>query len=89
MVSEGFRKQLAGLRTDHGRDPLPAARSSRVLQTYVWQDYDLCPKFPVLNKFLAFWLEKLEGPLHSVTVAHARLIKPAEIRALNGEFRLH
>ena len=60
-----------------------------LLQTYVWQDYDLCPKFPVLNKFLAFWLEKLEGPLHSVTVAHARLIKPAEIRALNGEFRLH
>jgi uncharacterized protein Usg len=40
-------------------------------------------------KFLNFWLEKLEGPLHSVTVAHARLIKPAEIRAVNGEFRLH
>jgi putative tryptophan/tyrosine transport system substrate-binding protein len=31
----------------------------------------------------------LEGPLHSVTVAHARLIKPAEIRAIDGEFRLH
>jgi hypothetical protein len=28
-------------------------------------------------------------PLHSVTVAHARLIKPAEIRAIDGEFRLH
>jgi uncharacterized protein Usg len=55
----------------------------------VWQDYDLFPKFPVLNKFLTFWLETLEGPLHSVTVAHARLIKPAEIRALDGEFRLH
>ena len=52
-----------------------------MLQTYVWQDYDLCPKFPVLNRFLGFWLEKLEGPLHSVTVAHSRLIKPAEIRA--------
>ena len=39
-----------------------------------------------LNKFLNFWLEKLEGPLHSVTVAHARLIKPAEIRAVDGEF---
>ena len=59
------------------------------LQTYVWQDYDLCPKFPLLNRFLAFWLEKLEGPLHSVTVAHARLIQPAEIRSVNGEFRLH
>ena len=45
--------------------------------------------FPHLNKFLNFWLEKLEGPLHSVTVAHARLIKPAEIRAIDGEFRLH
>jgi len=60
-----------------------------LLQTYVWQDYDLCPRFPELNKFLNFWLEKLEGPLHSVTVAHARLIKPAEIRAIDGEFRLH
>ena len=36
----------------------------------------ITPKFPVLNKFLNFWLEKLEGPLHSITVAHARLIKP-------------
>jgi uncharacterized protein Usg len=59
------------------------------LQTYVWQDYDLWPKFPSLQRFLAFWLEKLEGPLHSVTVAHARLIKPAEIRAIGGEFRLN
>jgi len=45
--------------------------------------------FPVLNRFLAFWLEKLEGPLYSVTVAHSRLIKPAELRAIGGEFRLH
>jgi uncharacterized protein Usg len=59
------------------------------LMGYVWQDYDLCPAFPALNKFLSFWLETLEGPLHSVTVAHARLIKPAEIRAIDGEFRLH
>jgi uncharacterized protein Usg len=43
----------------------------------------------VLNRFLAFWLEKLEGPLYSVTVAHSRLIKPAELRSINGEFRLH
>ena len=43
------------------------------------RSYDLCPVFPKLNKFLNFWLEKLEGPLHSVTVATARLIKPADI----------
>ena len=89
MISEGFKKQLAGygLTTAQILYRMPDHQS--VLQTYLWQDYDLFPNFPVLNKFLAFWLEKLDGPLHSVTVAHARLIKPAEIRALDGEFRLH
>ena len=89
MTSEDFIKQVGGygLTTAHILYRLPD--HPRFLQTYVWQDYDLCPKFPLLNRFLAFWLEKLEGPLHSVTVAHARLIKPAEIRALDGEFRLN
>jgi uncharacterized protein Usg len=49
----------------------------------------LFPEFPQLHKFLAFWQKSLEGPLHSVTVAHSRLIKPAELKAINGEFRLH
>jgi uncharacterized protein Usg len=89
MVSSDFRKQVEGygLTTAHILYRLPDHPS--LLQTYVWQEYDLCPKFPVLNKFLNFWLEKLEGPLFSITVAHARLIKPAEIKAINGEFRLH
>lgn len=89
MVSEGFKKQLAGygLTTAHILYRMPDHQ--QFLQTYVWQDYDLFPAFPALHKFLAFWLEKLDGPLHSVTVAHARLIKPAEIRAVSGEFRLH
>jgi uncharacterized protein Usg len=47
------------------------------------------PKFPALKDFLAFWQEKLDGPLHSVTVAHSKLIKPAELRAVEGDFRLH
>jgi uncharacterized protein Usg len=38
---------------------------------------------------LAFWQKSLDGMLHSVTVAHSRLIKPAEINAADGVFRLH
>ena len=49
----------------------------------------MAPHFPVLRGFLGFWQRQLEGPLHSVTVAHARLIKPAEIRTLDAEFPLH
>jgi len=60
-----------------------------LLQSYIWQDYDLFPNFPELQRFLAFWQEKLEGPLHSVQVAHQKLIKPAELRAIDGVFRLH
>lgn len=59
-----------------------------LLQTYVWQDYDLAPEFPVLRKFLEFWRTTLEGPLFKVEVAHRSLIGPATIRAA-GEFRLH
>ena len=88
-ASRDFRRQLDGygLTTAQILYRLPDHPS--LLQTYVWPDYDLCPRFPVLNRFLAFWLEKLEGPLYSVTVAHSRLIKPAELRAIGGEFRLH
>ena len=61
----------------------------RLLQTYVWQEYDLAPDFPVLLDFLNFWTRELEGPLHSVTVAHSRLIKPAEFQAVDGVLTLH
>jgi uncharacterized protein Usg len=88
-VSEDFRKLALGygLTTAEILYRMPDHRS--LLQTYVWQNYDLFPKFPALQDFLAFWQEKLEGPLFRVTVAHSKLIKPAELRAVDGVFRLH
>ena len=84
-----FEKQLNGygLTTAHILYRRPDYRW--LLQTYVWQNYDLCPDFPALKKFLEFWQDTIEGPLHSVTVAHSRLIKPHEIRPVGGVFRLH
>ena len=60
-----------------------------LLQTYIWQEYDVHPRFPRLRTFLEFWEQNLEGKLHKVTVAHRRLIAPAELRVLDGEYRLH
>lgn len=60
-----------------------------LLQTYIWQEYDLQPEFPTLKKFLDFWERNLEGRLHSVTIASVRLIKPAELRHLPHDFRLN
>lgn len=51
-----------------------------VLQTFVWQEYDLAPRFPALTKFLDFWERELDGPLHSVRLASTEMIKPNEWR---------
>ena len=89
MISEDFRRQLNGYGLTTAQILYRRPDHQWLLQSYLWQDYDLFPEFPILNKFLTFWQQSLDGPLHSVTVAHARLIKPAEIHALDGEFKLH
>ena len=84
-----FKRQLEGwsLATAEIFYHMPDARS--VLQTFVWQDYDLAPRFPQLQKFLTFWERELDGPIHSVRVAHANLLGPREVRMLGTEIALH
>ncbi|MBM7852991.1 uncharacterized protein Usg [Methylopila capsulata] len=60
-----------------------------LLQSYVWQEYDHAPNYPVLRGFLEWWRKELEGMLHSVRVGHKALIGPAELRPVRAEFRLH
>ena len=60
-----------------------------LIQSYLWQEYDIAPTFPKLINFLNFWTESLDGPLYKIRVAHRQLVKPTEIRFLDGEFRLN
>ena len=60
-----------------------------LLQSYLWQEYDLQPQFPVLNKFLRFWMSQLDGKLHSIWVASTGIIAPAELKYSGSEFKLH
>ena len=89
LASKDFQKQMSGYGLTTAEILYRRPDHPWLLQTYIWQNYDLFPKFPELRRFLDFWVEKLEGPLHSVVVAHSRLIKPAELRAIGGEFKLH
>ena len=52
-----------------------------ILQSYIWQELDLAPRFPVLHRFLDFWHRELDGRVHSVRVASASVIKPPSIRS--------
>lgn len=87
--SPTFRPEMQdyGLTTAEILYRLPDAPS--LLQTYVWQGHDLFPKFPVLTKFLHFWETELDGPLHSVRVAHCRLIRATDLTYANGLYQLH
>jgi uncharacterized protein Usg len=42
-----------------------------------------------LTSFLDFWTERIEGKLFKVTVAHSKLLTPAEVRLVGAEFRVH
>lgn len=60
-----------------------------LLQSYIWQDYDLAPRFPKLLTFVEFWNSNLDGKVARVRVCSKKLIDPAEFRYLDGRFVLH
>jgi uncharacterized protein Usg len=57
----------------------------KLLQEFIWQDYDIAPAFPELKNFLGFWVREIEGKLHSVYVAHQKIITDAEARFYDHE----
>lgn len=60
-----------------------------LLQSYVWQEYDVHPLFPRLKEFLNFWSRNLDGQLYRIRVAHKALIHPREFRLVENEMLLH
>jgi len=90
MIASGeIELQLKGqgLTTAHVLYRMPG--HFHVLQSYVWQDYDIAPDFPVMRNFLEFCQEKFDGPLHSLRSVHQKLIRPGEWRKVDGEVVLH
>ena len=59
-----------------------------LLQEFVWQEYDLAPKFPELHRFLDFWRTEIEGPIHSVHLVSHALITPTQMQYYTGEVSL-
>ncbi|MBO0735702.1 MAG: Usg family protein [Alphaproteobacteria bacterium] len=60
-----------------------------LLQSFVWQKFDLAPDFPELRRFLDFWSHNIEGKLHSVKVAQARPPFRGRFRHVSTSLRLH
>jgi uncharacterized protein Usg len=82
-------KQLDGYRLTTANILYRLPDHPRLLQSFIWQQLDLAPRYPVLRKFLDFWEAEIEGKIHSVEVASAGLITPGELRHPAALLHLH
>jgi uncharacterized protein Usg len=60
-----------------------------LLQSFIWQKFDLAPDFPELRRFLDFWKQNIDGKLHSVKVGQARSAGRSRFRHISASLRLH
>jgi uncharacterized protein Usg len=88
MADRGFIAQMDGYGLTLAEINYYRPDAPSLLQVFVWQEYDLAPDFPVLFDFLDYWRREIVAAIHSVTIAHDRLIRPAEWRAANGRLEI-
>lgn len=80
MTDRGFLTQLEGYGLTTAEIHFYRPDAPSLLQLFVWQEYDLAPDFPVLFEFLDHWRREIEAALHSVRIAHDKLVRPTEWR---------
>jgi len=89
MAHQELLKQLQSYRLTTAEILYRLPDHPAIIQAYIWQEYDLAPRFPELRKFLTFWQRELEGKLFRVNVASCPLITPGELHHHAGELFLH
>src|ERR1700732_1716597 len=60
-----------------------------LLQSFLWQKFDLAPDSPELNKCSGFWRDNIEGKLHSVNVKQSSRSTPNRFRHIKHTLTLH
>jgi len=89
FAQEVIRKQLAGYRLTTAEILYHLPDHPHLVQSFIWQQFDMAPRYPELQRFLAFWEKNIEGKLHSVKVAQASLIGAPRLRHAQVSLSLH
>lgn len=84
LSQSDFELQLQGYRLTTAEITYHMPDTPSLLQTFVWQQLDLAPRYPRLVKFLDFWQSELDGPLHSVRVGATEILAPGQWGHLAG-----
>ena len=89
MADRNFVEQLKGYSLTTAEILYRLPDHPALLQSYIWQDYDLAPRLPKLHGFLDYWSHNLEGKLFKIRVAYKGLVSPAEWRLVDADFKLN
>ena len=90
-VSRGksFEMQLKGYRLSTMEIVYHMPDHPHLLQTFIWQYFDIAPDYPELHKFLDFWRKNIEGALHSVKVGSKDIVSPGRVNSVSHSFALN
>lgn len=88
MCDDDFKAQLAGGRLLTAEVIYYRPDYPKLLQSFVWQTVDLAPRFPRLAQFLDHWRREIEAVIHSISIAHAHLVRPAQVRLVDDQLRI-
>ena len=89
MVDKDFVAQLKGFSLTTAEILYRMPDYPSLVQSFIWQEYDMVPRYPRLSAFLDYWTRNIEGRLHRVRVAHVGLVSPAELKMIDGEYKLN
>jgi uncharacterized protein Usg len=84
-----FELQLQGYRLTTAEIIYRLPDHPALLQSFIWQKFDLAPDYPELRRFLEFWSANIEGKLHSVNVRQSSRTGPARFRHVKHALTLH
>ena len=61
-----------------------------LLQEFLWQTLDCPPKYPRMHKFIDYWIENIEAPIHSIQIENIEIISPSNFEVISNyyEFKL-
>lgn len=59
-----------------------------ILQEFLWQTLDHPPKYPRMQRFLNYWIEYIEAPIHSVRIENIEVISPANFESVSKYYEL-
>lgn len=89
LSAHPLHQQLQGYRLTTAEILYRLPDHPHLVQSFIWQQLDIAPRFPVLHRFLAFWEQNIDGKLHSVKVAQASLVGPPRLRHAQVSLSLH